>query len=105
MFKSDSCSKVSLSIDCWTAENKAAFLGVTGSFMDTNFKLQRVLLEMIPLGGIDHTGQNLANLLVKMLRMYELNPSQISSITQDNAGNCGTCKDHLIEKHGIYQLK
>ncbi len=91
-------------MDCWTAKNKAAFLGVTGAFLDAKFKLQRLLLDMIPIGGIQHTGKNLANLLIKMLAMYELKPSQISSITQDNAGNCGTSKDHLIKVHGIHKL-
>lgn len=67
-------TKVSLATDCWTSPNHLGFLGLNVYYIDRNWKYQEKLIGFEPLSG-SHTGQNLAEVVEKIL----LNWSGISS--------------------------
>lgn len=63
-------SKISYSVDVWTAANWLAFLGVTAHWMDSNFELHSSTFDFIPITG-RHTGDNLGELLFESLKKAE----------------------------------
>ena len=44
-----------------------------------------------------HTGAYIAELFQKAIDLYQLDKDMIGGVTQDNASNCGTCTDALVE--------
>ena len=83
-------SKLSLCMDAWTGPNKMSFLGITFTYLDENFNIQRGLLEMVKMKD-RHTGDYIAKLFLQAQK------DMIGGVTQDNAGNCGTCVDALVK--------
>jgi hypothetical protein len=55
---------------------------------------------MAPVKG-KHTGAALAKVFQETLKVYGIKPDQVSGITQDNASNCRTLADELIENGGF----
>lgn len=88
-------SKLSLCMDIWTGPNKMSFLGITFTFLDDDFKIQRGLLEMIKLKK-RHTGYYIADLFEQALNLYSIDKEMIGGVTQDNASNAGSCVDALV---------
>lgn len=60
-------SKISYSVDVWTAANWLAFLGVTAHWMDREFELHSTIFDFIPITG-RHTGDNLGELFFESLK-------------------------------------
>lgn len=89
-------SKLSLSMDAWTGPNKMSFLGITFTYLDENFDIQRGLLEMVKMKE-KHTGEYMAKLFQQALSLYGIDKDMVGGITQDNASNCGTCVEALVE--------
>ena len=48
-----------------------------------------------------HTGVNLGMKLKESLDLYELKTADIISVTQDNASNCKSLADYMIQNHGF----
>jgi hypothetical protein len=90
-------SKLSLCMDVWTGPNKMSFLGITFTYLDDNFTIQRGLLEMIKMKK-SHTGEYIAKLFQKAMDLYCIDKNMINGVTQDNAANCGTCVDALVKQ-------
>jgi hypothetical protein len=57
-------SKLSLSMDIWTGPNRMSFLGITFTYLDENFIIQRGLLDMVKMKK-RHYGYYIANLFEK----------------------------------------
>jgi hypothetical protein len=74
------------------------FLGVTGNYIDENWCLQKFLLCFEAIQG-EHSGENLANVLLKCLTDFNLQ-SKTLCITTDNASNNDTMIATLEEKLG-----
>jgi hypothetical protein len=89
-------SKLSLCMDAWTGPNKMSFLGITFTYLDENFDIQRGLLEMVKMKG-KHSGEYIASLFQKALTLYDIDRDMIGGVTQDNAANCGTCVEALVK--------
>lgn len=87
-------SQISLSLDCWTSPNQIAFLGVIAHFVDEKWELQNIMLDLIPIEGVSHTGVNLATALGQLLDEFHL-WKKLNSITSDNASNMGTLFSEL----------
>jgi hypothetical protein len=90
-------SKLSLCMDVWTGPNRMSFLGMTFTYLDDNFTIQRGLLEMIKMNK-SHTGEYIAKLFQKAMDLYCIDKNMIGGVTQDNAANCGTCVDALVQQ-------
>lgn len=89
-------SKLSLCMDAWTGPNKMSFLGITFTYLDENFNIQRGLLEMVKMKE-RHSGRYIASLFKQALSLYGIDKDMVGGVTQHNAGNCGTCVDALVK--------
>ena len=89
-------SKLSLCMDVWTGPNKMSFLGITFTYIDEDFVIRRGLLDMVKLKE-KHSGYYMAEKFQEVLDTYKIDKDMIAGITQDNASNCGTCADALVE--------
>ena len=90
-------SKLSLCMDVWTGPNKMSFLGMTFTYLDDNFTIQRGLLDMVKMNK-KHSGKYIAKLFQRTMDLYSIDKDMVGGVTQDNASNCGTCVDALVEK-------
>jgi hypothetical protein len=88
-------SKLSLCMDAWTGPNKMSFLGITFTYLDENFHIQRGLLEMVQMKR-KHSGEYIASLFQKALSLYGIEKNMVGGVTQDNAANCNACIDALV---------
>ena len=79
---------VNLTVDMWTSPNGKAILGITGHWLDDNWHLHDVLLDVVEVTGV-HTGSNIAEYVVKSLRDFEIS-EKLFCITGDNATNNST---------------
>ncbi len=94
-------SKISLVIDCWTSSNQIPFQGVIGRFIDKNWNLITLPLDLTILKG-PHTGQNIAHALLPVLDDFGI-VYKIASVTTDNASNMDSffvCFAKLLEERG-----
>jgi hypothetical protein len=87
------CRTIALSLDAWTSEHQLSILGVIGHWITPDFEKKEELLEFTEIRG-PHTGENLAEILILMLKELEIVP-KLLTITGDNAGNNGTLCDCL----------
>ncbi|KAJ6086552.1 hypothetical protein N7467_005466 [Penicillium canescens] len=78
-------AKVSLALDCWTSPFQQAFMAITVYFINGEWNYRELLLGFEPLHG-PHTGVNLSDVLLKLLRERNL-VDRIFSVTTDNATN------------------
>ena len=63
--------RVSLTLDMWNSPANQDFLGITGHFVDSNWKLQSLLLDFVHIK-TRHTGENLANALIDSMSSLQL---------------------------------
>jgi len=90
-------SKVSLTLDCWTSDNRKSFMGVTAHWID-NWSLSECLLDFANVNNMHHTGANLANVLIGILDNSALH-HKIFAIVADNATNNDTLFDSLSDSN------
>jgi hypothetical protein len=88
-------SKVALTADMWTSINNCAFLGVTLHWIDNDWCLRRFLLDIIPFHR-SHSGANMANELLALLRRHGILEKTIA-LTTDNASSMVVCGRKLAE--------
>src|SRR5216117_4075742 len=60
-------------------------VGITVHYIDQNFNLQQELLAFKPIEG-QHTGQNFANIVFKILEEYNIK-TKFFCVTMDNSSN------------------
>ena len=78
-------SKISFTTDCWTSSNYIAFMGITGHWIDEDWKLHVTTLDFLELGK-SHTGIHLYEALMKVIDTYEIHHKMLG-ITLNNASN------------------
>ncbi|KAJ9480587.1 hypothetical protein PENNAL_c0164G05839 [Penicillium nalgiovense] len=84
---------LALSLDVWTSENQIAIMGIIGHWISPEFEKREELLEFTDICG-PHSGENLAEIVMKMLEELDVAP-KLLTITGDNAANNGTLCDSL----------
>ena len=88
-------SKLSFSIDGWTAPNMTSYYGITVHFIDENYKFISFVLDFVAAKG-KHTGKHIAELFLKTLEEYGIH-DKIQGITLDNAAaNTSFMKELVI---------
>jgi hypothetical protein len=95
--------RVSLTWDCWTAPNGLQFAGVTGHWVDGEWRLRSGLLDFVEVAG-SHTGSRLAEALEGVVREWGLGArQQLGAITADNASNVTAALQRLggVEELGF----
>lgn len=76
---------LSVTIDTWCDRRGKAFLGITGHFIDVDFKAHAVLLKFVRLKG-PHTAENIRNITKDILEELGIS-RKIYRIITDNASN------------------
>jgi len=89
-------SRIHLSFDLWTSPNNMAFVGVVGHYMTSEYKVETVLLGLRRLHGT-HSGENIAEAIVKVIRKYGLTGDQIGWFVLDNATSNDTCVKEILK--------
>jgi hypothetical protein len=83
-------SKIHLTFDMWTSDNKLALLGVVAHYLDkTTWKNRSRLIALRRITGI-HSGENMASHLLEVAQEYEIS-DKLGFFTLDNAGTNDTC--------------
>lgn len=80
--------KIAITTDMWTACTNQAYMSVTLHWIDDDWQLRRILLDLIPTHE-RHTGQNLKDAMMNVVRFFGIG-KQILSVTTDNASNMDT---------------
>lgn len=90
-------SKVTLSLDFWMSYEQIFYMGVTCQWIDENWSVQRVLLDICKVS-YPYGGSEIYNSLVEVLKMYNIE-NRVLSCTHDNSQNaihaCHTLKGDL----------
>lgn len=76
---------LSITCDIWTDRRGKSFIGLTGHFLDVDFKLQAVLLDFIRLKG-RHTGEHIRSITEEILERLNIS-EKVYRIITDNASN------------------
>lgn len=76
---------VSITTDCWTSCNNDGFIAVTAHFIDDNFQIKSILLEVSSCS-VNHTSINLANELTRITSDWGVE-NKILLALSDNAAN------------------
>lgn len=84
--KLDEAEYISLTTDMWTSTANDDYLSLTAHFVDSNFVLQHLNIEVIPFPELSHTGNNLCNFITQTLREWKLH-TKVVAIVRDNARN------------------
>lgn len=74
----------------WTSTiNREAFLGLTIHYVDSNWKLQNFLLDIIPFT-VSHSGANMAREIMRTLEEFNIS-NKIVALTTDNESAMIVC--------------
>lgn len=84
---------MSLTTDAWTACTNQAYLSITLHWIDEQWCMQQILLDIIPIHE-NHTGLALAKNFLNTLKDYNI-ADKILAVTTDNAANMVTFGQHL----------
>ena len=79
-------SYVALTTDCWTSRTNASYIGLTIHFLTPDWQLEHFVLENKELP-INHTADNLAEALGECLSDWNIDETQVSCTSIDNAAN------------------
>ena len=82
---------ISLTMDLWTAGSRDGYLGVTGTWIDSDFQMYNAVLAFshVP---YPHTGDVIAAHVKEICDFWNVG-DKVFTITTDNAGNMGVaCK-------------
>src|SRR5262249_13251494 len=84
---------LSFSMDGWTSPNMRAFLGITVHWIDTDWQMRNLLMDMAPLSG-SHTGENMYATFQTACDDFGV-MAKLLAITTDSASNNDTLAAHL----------
>jgi hypothetical protein len=92
-------SRVTISLDGWSAGNHLALLGVVGHWLNKDGNLITALLGIRPITG--HDGESIAHTLAATLKTFDITDSQISAFQMDNASNNDTTLQALATEPSL----
>jgi hypothetical protein len=81
--------KCSLTADMWTSMNREAYLGITIHYVNSDWHLCNFLLDIIPFT-TRHTGENIAQEIVRVLNEFNIS-DKIIALTTDNESAMIVC--------------
>ena len=79
-------SKLALTTDVWTSVAIEAYLGVTCHYITDDWDMKSICLTTMPLQD-RHTGSNIAEWLEEVVARFEIPPSNIIAIYNNNGDN------------------
>jgi len=86
-------SKFALTLDVWTAYTQQPFLGITIHWVDTEWVMKTLLLDLILLHE-SHTGEYLGEKVLELVEDLAIK-ERLIGFTADNASNNQTCQRYL----------
>jgi len=89
----DAPGRLSFAIDAWTSPTMQAFLGITVHWIDADWRMHSLLLDMATLTG-RHTGENLCTTFRAVCHDFGV-MTKVLAITTDSASNNDTFLTHL----------
>jgi hypothetical protein len=89
-------SNIHISFDLWTSPNCYAIMAIVAHYIDSNGKRQAKLIALRSIDG-EHTGENMAALLLKVFQEYKIG-SRIGFFITDNASSNDVCIDLVLSK-------
>src|SRR5579871_1761897 len=89
-------SNIHISFDLWTSPNYYAIMAIVAHYIDSDGKRQAKLIALRSLDG-EHTGENMAALLLKVFREYKIG-SRIGFFITDNASSNDVCIDLVLRR-------
>lgn len=92
----DSLSRIHLSFDLWTSGNQLPILAVVAHYLDKRYTVRTRLIAFRCLHG-SHSGENMANLLVEIVREFDIT-DQLGFFVIDNASSNDTCLQALLHQ-------
>jgi hypothetical protein len=84
---------LALSLNVWTSENQIAIMGIIGHSISPEFEKREELLKFTNICR-PHSGENLAEIVMRMLEELDVAP-KLLTIIGDNTANNGTLCDSL----------
>jgi hypothetical protein len=81
-------SQIHLSFDGWTSPSYKGFLGVAAHFLGEEYELEHLLIGFREVEG-RHIGENIAEVLLRLIEEYELE-DDLGCFIADNASNNDT---------------
>lgn len=94
----NSPGKLSFVVDCWTSPNQVSYQGVIVTFVNKEWELEHIVLDVTPLDSA-HTGTNLCTAFTGLLESFEIQ-NKMLAITMDNASNMASFCKRLAEYFG-----
>jgi hypothetical protein len=96
-----SLSKIHISFDGWTTKGgKRGYLGLVAHFVSHEGALIDLPIALPQLMGA-HTGENMAEIVLKVFEDFGILPSQVGYFTLDNASNNDTAIASIANKMGF----
>ena len=89
----ENSSKISFTFDGWSSRNLDHYFGLTGQFIDKNWQLKSIALDLIP-AKKQYSGSDMSKLFLQTLKKFNL-LKKIGGITVDNASSNNTFFDNL----------
>ena len=89
-------SNIHISFDLWTSPNCYAIMAIVAHYIDSNGDRQAKLIALRSLDG-EHTGENMAALLLKVFREYKIG-GRIGFFVLDNASLNDVCVNLVLQK-------
>jgi hypothetical protein len=84
---------ISFTVDMWTAPNMEPFLGITAHWINKEWRLQSVLLDLVSIEG-PHRGEELCEAFVDVCLEFGI-LTKLLAVTTDNASNNDTFLERL----------
>jgi hypothetical protein len=89
-------SNIHISFDLWTSPNCYAIMAIVAHYIDSSGERQAKLIALRSIDG-EHTGENMAALLLKVFREYKIG-SRVGFFMLDNASTNDVCVDLVLRK-------
>lgn len=82
----EEASSVSFTTDMWSSTSNDDYMSLTAHFINDDFMLRHINLEVIPFTGENHSGQELAKFISETLLSWGLQ-DKVNVVVRDNARN------------------
>jgi hypothetical protein len=95
----DSPGFIHIAFDGWSSRNKHCLYGITCSFLDERYQVQKIVLGLPELS-TSHKGENIAAEIIEILSSYGIG-NKIGYFTLDNASNNDTAMEAIASHFGL----
>jgi hypothetical protein len=92
-------SRIHLSFDLWTSPSVFALVGVVAHYLSPELQMRHTLLGIRQIEG-SHTGENIAEVVARVITTYEVE-RRLGIFVTDNAKSNDTAVSHLLQSLDI----